>query len=44
MKNFHEVEDDINVDFGLEVFEISETQDNEIENVEGDVDLIVIDY
>ena len=42
LKNFHEVEEEIDLDFGLEVLEISETQDDEIENVEDNVDLIVI--
>ena len=36
------MEEEIEVDFGLEVLEISETDDNEIENVEDDVDIIVI--
>ena len=40
-KNLHEVEEEIEVDFELEVLEILETEDNEIENVEDDVDLIV---
>ena len=44
LKNLHEVEEEIEVDFELEVLEISETEDNEIENVEDDVDLIVINY
>ena len=42
LKNLHEVKEEIEVDFGLEVLEISETEDNEIENVEDDVDLIFI--
>ena len=42
LKNSYEVEEEIEVDFGLEVLEISETEDNEVENVENDVDLIVI--
>jgi hypothetical protein len=42
LKNLYEVEEEIQLDFGLEVFEISEAEDNEIENVEDDVDIIVI--
>ena len=42
LKNSYEVEEEIEVDFGLEVLEISETEDKEVENVEDDVDLIVI--
>ena len=42
LKNSYEVEEEIEVDFGLEVIEISETEDNEIENVEDHVDLIVM--
>ena len=42
LKNSYEVEEEIEVDFRLEVLEISETEDNEVENVENDVDLIVI--
>jgi hypothetical protein len=36
------VEEEIELDFGLEVLEISETEDNEVENVEDDVDIIFI--
>ena len=33
MRNLHEVKEEIEVDFGLEVLKISETEDNEIESV-----------
>ena len=36
------MEEEIDLDFGLEVSQISETEDNEIENVEDNVDFIVI--
>ena len=42
LKNSYELEEEIELDFGLEVLEISETEDNEVENVEDDVDIIVI--
>ena len=40
-KNSHKGEEEIEMDFGLEVLEISETED-EVENVEDNNDLIVI--
>ena len=42
LKNSYEVEEEIEMDFGLEVLEISETED-EVENVEDNNDLVVID-
>jgi hypothetical protein len=41
LKNSYEVEEEIEMDFGLEVLEISETED-EVENVEDNNDLIII--
>jgi predicted transcriptional regulator len=44
LKNSYEVEEEIELDFGLEVLEISETEteDNQVENVEDDADIIFI--
>ena len=41
LKNSYEVEEEIEMNFGLEVLEISETED-EVENAEDNNDLIVI--